>query len=186
MWQTLQQRLEQHAATGAGTIAEAIVANDYWWIGQVAHQRTPQSRTHVISSSSSSSSSREYCISVQQQLGSSSSIQHASVAELSIAHSRFCTYYAASVHIMHTSQIRMFNYTSVTNTRMILFSSLVTVADSVAVNTGTRKRKFKRLKLYVSMASQKIMDGIMELAGERRHQQRQVSHRPFVQNSPTL
>jgi hypothetical protein len=48
MWQTLQQRLEQHAATGAGTIAEAIVANDYWWIGQVAHQRTPQSRSHVI------------------------------------------------------------------------------------------------------------------------------------------
>jgi hypothetical protein len=36
-WQTLQSRLEQYAATGAGTIAEAIVTNDNWWSCQVAH-----------------------------------------------------------------------------------------------------------------------------------------------------
>jgi hypothetical protein len=37
-WATLQQRLEQHATTGAGTVAEAILVNDYWWLGQVAHE----------------------------------------------------------------------------------------------------------------------------------------------------
>jgi hypothetical protein len=38
LWQTLQQRLEQYATAGAGTVAEAIVTNDYWWTGQVAHE----------------------------------------------------------------------------------------------------------------------------------------------------
>jgi hypothetical protein len=39
MWETLQGRLQQHAATSAGSVAEAIVANDYWWNGQVAHEK---------------------------------------------------------------------------------------------------------------------------------------------------
>jgi hypothetical protein len=38
-WQVLRQRLQQYAATGAGTVAEAIVANDCWWSGQVAHEK---------------------------------------------------------------------------------------------------------------------------------------------------
>eukprot|EP00953_Heterococcus_sp_UTEX-ZZ885_P012668 7260-Heterococcus_DN1.PRE.3 len=38
MWQKLQQRLQQYAATGAGTVAEAIVTNDNWWSCQVAHE----------------------------------------------------------------------------------------------------------------------------------------------------
>jgi hypothetical protein len=38
MWQQLQQRLQQYAATGAGTVAEAIVTNDNWWCCQVAHE----------------------------------------------------------------------------------------------------------------------------------------------------
>jgi hypothetical protein len=39
MSDTLQGRLQQHATTGAGTVAEAIVANDYWWTAQVAHEK---------------------------------------------------------------------------------------------------------------------------------------------------
>jgi hypothetical protein len=31
LWRTLQSRLKQYATTGAGTVAEAIVANDNWW-----------------------------------------------------------------------------------------------------------------------------------------------------------
>jgi hypothetical protein len=39
MWRTLQPRLQQYATTGAGTVAEAIVTNYYWWSGQVAHEK---------------------------------------------------------------------------------------------------------------------------------------------------
>jgi hypothetical protein len=38
MWQKLQQRLQQYATTGAGTVAEAIVTIDNWWSCQVAHE----------------------------------------------------------------------------------------------------------------------------------------------------
>jgi hypothetical protein len=38
MWATLQPRLQQYAGTGAGTVAGAIVTNDCWWTGQVAHE----------------------------------------------------------------------------------------------------------------------------------------------------
>jgi hypothetical protein len=38
-WQVLRQRLQLYAAIGAGTVAEAIVANDCWWSGQVAHEK---------------------------------------------------------------------------------------------------------------------------------------------------
>ena len=39
MWRTLQPRLQQYATTGGGTVAEAFVTNDYWWLGQVAHEK---------------------------------------------------------------------------------------------------------------------------------------------------
>jgi hypothetical protein len=38
-WVVLQQRLQQYAAGGAGTIAETIVCNDCYWLGQVAHEK---------------------------------------------------------------------------------------------------------------------------------------------------
>jgi hypothetical protein len=38
-WSVLQQQLEQYAATGAGTVAEAIVYNDCYWLGQTAHDK---------------------------------------------------------------------------------------------------------------------------------------------------
>jgi hypothetical protein len=37
-WAVLQSRLQQYASTGAGTIAEAIVYNDCYWLGQIAHE----------------------------------------------------------------------------------------------------------------------------------------------------
>jgi hypothetical protein len=46
-WQILQQRLQQYATTGAGTIAEAIVVNDYWWNGQVAHEKPSGNRAQA-------------------------------------------------------------------------------------------------------------------------------------------
>jgi hypothetical protein len=36
-WHLLQARLQQYASTGKGSIAEAIVVNDYNWRGQIAH-----------------------------------------------------------------------------------------------------------------------------------------------------
>ena len=48
VWATLQQRLEQHASTGAGTVAEAIAVNDYWWDGQVAHEKPSGSRAAAM------------------------------------------------------------------------------------------------------------------------------------------
>eukprot|EP00953_Heterococcus_sp_UTEX-ZZ885_P003553 2429-Heterococcus_DN1.PRE.2 len=38
-WDVLQQRLQQYAASGAGTIAEAIFCNDCFWLGHEAHER---------------------------------------------------------------------------------------------------------------------------------------------------
>jgi hypothetical protein len=38
-WSVLQQRLQQYAASGAGTIAVAIVCNDCYWLGQVAREK---------------------------------------------------------------------------------------------------------------------------------------------------
>eukprot|EP00953_Heterococcus_sp_UTEX-ZZ885_P003546 2428-Heterococcus_DN1.PRE.2 len=38
-WDVLQQRLQQYAASGAGTIAEAIVCNDCYWLGQLAQEK---------------------------------------------------------------------------------------------------------------------------------------------------
>jgi hypothetical protein len=38
-WAALQPRLAQYAATGSGSIAEAIVYNDCQWLGQQAHER---------------------------------------------------------------------------------------------------------------------------------------------------
>jgi hypothetical protein len=48
MWHTLQQRLEQYAATGAGTVAEAIVYNDYWWNGQLAHEEPSGGKSKAV------------------------------------------------------------------------------------------------------------------------------------------
>eukprot|EP00953_Heterococcus_sp_UTEX-ZZ885_P027138 14603-Heterococcus_DN1.PRE.2 len=38
MWQILQKRLKQYADSGTGSIAEAIVYNDCYWTGQLAHE----------------------------------------------------------------------------------------------------------------------------------------------------
>jgi hypothetical protein len=46
-WAVLQQRLQQYAATGAGTVAEAIVHNDCYWLGQVAHDEPSGARTQA-------------------------------------------------------------------------------------------------------------------------------------------
>jgi hypothetical protein len=46
-WAVLQQRLQQYAATGAGTVAEAIVYNDCYWLGQVAHEEPSGARTQA-------------------------------------------------------------------------------------------------------------------------------------------
>eukprot|EP00953_Heterococcus_sp_UTEX-ZZ885_P025258 13733-Heterococcus_DN1.PRE.1 len=48
MWHTVQQRLEQYAATGAGTVAEAIVYNDYWWNGQLAHEEPSGGKSRAV------------------------------------------------------------------------------------------------------------------------------------------
>jgi hypothetical protein len=48
MWETLQPRLQQYADTGAGTVAEAIVANDYWRNGQVAHELPSGGRPQAL------------------------------------------------------------------------------------------------------------------------------------------
>jgi hypothetical protein len=48
MWATLQARLQQFATTGAGTVAEAIVANDYWWNGQLAHELPSGGRSKAM------------------------------------------------------------------------------------------------------------------------------------------
>jgi hypothetical protein len=47
-WQLLQARLQQYASTGKGSIAEALVVNDYNWRGQIAH--TVPSHKHASSS----------------------------------------------------------------------------------------------------------------------------------------
>jgi hypothetical protein len=46
-WQALQLRLQQYAATGAGTIAEAIVCNDCYWCGDAAHEKPSGRRAQV-------------------------------------------------------------------------------------------------------------------------------------------
>jgi hypothetical protein len=46
-WAVLQSRLQQYAATGAGTVAEAIVYNDYYWLGQVAHEEPSGARSQA-------------------------------------------------------------------------------------------------------------------------------------------
>jgi hypothetical protein len=48
MWQTLQPRLQQYAFTGAGSVAETIVTNDYWWTGQVAHEEPSGSKSQAL------------------------------------------------------------------------------------------------------------------------------------------
>jgi hypothetical protein len=47
MWLKLQPRLQQYDATGAGTVAEAIVSNDYWWSGQVAHEQPTKANSQA-------------------------------------------------------------------------------------------------------------------------------------------
>jgi hypothetical protein len=48
-WNTLRARLMQYAATGRGTVAEAIVYNDCYWDGELAY--LPASRATSISGS---------------------------------------------------------------------------------------------------------------------------------------
>jgi hypothetical protein len=46
-WAVLQPRLQLYAATGAGTVAEAIVYNDCFWLGQVAHEEASGARAQA-------------------------------------------------------------------------------------------------------------------------------------------
>jgi hypothetical protein len=45
-WQLLQARLQQYASTGKGSIAEAVVVNDCYWRGQVAHAAASHKHTN--------------------------------------------------------------------------------------------------------------------------------------------
>lgn len=47
-WSLLQKRLQQYADTGAGSIAEAIVYNDYQWLGQCAHEPPSGGRSAAV------------------------------------------------------------------------------------------------------------------------------------------
>jgi hypothetical protein len=46
-WAVLQHRLQQYAATGAGTVAEAIVHNDCYWLGQLAYEEPSGARVEA-------------------------------------------------------------------------------------------------------------------------------------------
>jgi hypothetical protein len=46
-WQ-LQDRLEEYADSGVGSIAEAIVYNDYYWTGQLAYERPSGNKSEAV------------------------------------------------------------------------------------------------------------------------------------------
>jgi hypothetical protein len=47
-WHKLQARMEQYATTGAGTVAEAIVVNDYLWTAQLAHEKPSGAKSKAM------------------------------------------------------------------------------------------------------------------------------------------
>jgi hypothetical protein len=59
-WRCLQARLQQYASTGEGSIAEAIVVNDYWWSGQISYEAPTGKMSQAVKRRHASDSSAQH------------------------------------------------------------------------------------------------------------------------------
>jgi hypothetical protein len=59
-WRSVQARLQQYASTGKGSVAEAIVVNDYWWGGQIAHDIPSGKKSQAVKRRNASNSNAQH------------------------------------------------------------------------------------------------------------------------------